>query len=118
VASEAIAINSRGDVVGWSFVSGSNAQHPVLWRDGRIANLGTLGGRNASPTAINARGDVVGWSETATGEIHAFFWSDGVMTDLAPNDPTSFANGINAAGDVAGTITRGGRILGVIWERR
>ena len=116
--SEAIAINPRGDVVGWSAVPGAAGQHAVLWHHGAMTDLGTLGGTSSNPTAINARGDVVGWSETASGEIHAFLWSKGVMTDLAPDDPTSFAEGINAAGDVTGTITRAGRILGVIWERR
>ena len=50
-------------------------------------DLGTLNGGNFSvATAINPTGKVVGWSSLvggrADGQLHAFLWEDGVMTDL------------------------------------
>ncbi len=81
VSSEARAINNRGDVVGVS-TDATGATHAVLWRNGRIADLGTLGGVSSEPLAINARGQVVGISTTASGEAHAFLWERGSMQDL------------------------------------
>lgn len=41
--SEAHAINQRGDAVGCAETPGG-AQHAVLWRNGALLDLGTLGG--------------------------------------------------------------------------
>ena len=56
--------------------------------------------------AINDRGQVVGYSGVP-GDVafHAFFWQNGVMTDLGTlaGDFMSTANGINNRGQVVGT---------------
>jgi probable HAF family extracellular repeat protein len=75
------AINERGQVVGWAFtnstpnpVTGIPTQDPFLWQDGRMLDLGTLGGTlgyvgsAANPGnggAINNRGQIVGTSNLA-----------------------------------------------------
>jgi probable HAF family extracellular repeat protein len=50
-----------------------------------ITDLGTLGGSRSYANGINAAGQVVGVSDT-TGNawVHAFLYSGGSMTDLAP----------------------------------
>ena len=88
--SEAIAINDRGQIVGSSGKKpyGSDdvgVHHAVMWQDGRITDLGTLGGTSSEATAINERGEIAGWSETKTGRTHAFLWRHGKMTDLGVN---------------------------------
>ena len=68
-----------------------------------IIDLGTLGGTFSFAGAINERGQVVGYSETASGEIHAFLWHQGVMTDLGTLGGTiSQAFTINERGQVVG----------------
>src|SRR5262245_45113186 len=47
-----------------------------------VTDLGTLGGKGSVACGINSRGQVVGFSSIATGQLHAFLWSHGVMTDL------------------------------------
>jgi probable HAF family extracellular repeat protein len=87
-----------------------------------MADLGTLGGHDNSGCGsgifqftngefvsylgaygINASGQVVGYSVTTDQSVHAFLYSDGVMTDLgALVGTTSEAYGINAGGQVVG----------------
>lgn len=126
-ASEARAINSDGDVVGWAEVTGPAYPIPraVLWRDGQIINLGTLGGNISRAWGINADGVVVGGALIAGDYFfHAFVWRDGVMTDLGsfgnPGSSSpygSVAYGIDAAGRVVGwsqTTTRATHAF--VWE--
>ena len=97
--SEATAINDRGEIVG---SSGSDTSHAVLWRDGEIIDLGTLGGASSRAWGINDRGQVVGESKTASGEDHAFLWEDGVLIDLAAAGPFNRAWAINRRGEIVG----------------
>lgn len=94
------AVNDRGEVVGsFGVVTPSGfSRHAVLWRDGRPIDLGTLGGEYSFPTAINVRTQVVGESTTASGELHAFLWEHGAMSDLGPGS----AEEINDRGEVMG----------------
>ena len=104
-------INDRGQVVGASYtnttpnpVTGFPAQAPFLWEDGRMLNLGTLGGNYGVPNDLNNRGQVVGQSNLA-GDLtyHPFYWDGGVLTDLGTfGGPLGSANWINDEGQVVG----------------
>jgi probable HAF family extracellular repeat protein len=106
----ALDINQRGDVVGLSYsnsVVNKSTGHPTvapfLWRDGRMINLGTLGGVEGWANAVNNNGQVVGGSRTRRrGPMHAFLWENGEMRDLIAGQDSKDSEGklINDAGDV------------------
>ncbi len=95
--SGANVINERGWIAGSSQtgdldpVTGGLAEHAVLWKDGEIIDLGTLGGNKSSGYYINNEGQVVGASAINTtfdpssqfgATTHPFLWENGVMLDL------------------------------------
>jgi len=103
-------LNSRGEVIGISALSGNQVSHPFLWtpKTRRMQDLGTLGGNNASANWINDRSEIVG-SADVPGSLahHAFLWRAGSMIDLGTRsgDPCSVATAINTWGQVVGTST-------------
>lgn len=74
-------LNDRGEAVLWAQLQNLR-QAALLWKDGKLQDLGTLGGKQAWPHAINQRGQVAGESQLADGTMHAFVWEDGKMRDL------------------------------------
>jgi probable HAF family extracellular repeat protein len=131
----AAQINDKGQVVGASGTCGSFnpntglylvENHAVLWENGKVTDLGNLGG-NGGPVgnagnhacAVNNRGQVVGHSElgdSLASPFHGFLWTRemGKMLDLGTlpgpfgvtpagqNDFASLALGINDGGKVVG----------------
>jgi probable HAF family extracellular repeat protein len=95
-------INNQGEVVGWSW-SLQNIYRPLLWKNGALLDLGTLGGATGTAQAINNSGQVVGYSTTANGDFHAFLWERGRMIDLGTlGGNYSDAHAINDLGQVVG----------------
>src|SRR5947207_7165753 len=95
--SSANVINARGRIAGGSTtgeidpLTGGPVFHAVLWKDGEIIDLGTLGGNKSSGYYINNEGQVVGASAINTtfdpssqfgATTHPFLWENGVMLDL------------------------------------
>ena len=84
--------------------------------DWTLVDLGTLGGRNAYATAVSQGGRVAGCAETPNGDIHAFVWLGGAMTDLgtgATAAGNSCALAVNDLGTVAGRASTGEL---VVWK--
>ena len=89
------------------------AENAVLWKDGQILNLGTLGGYESGAGWHNSRGQVVGFSSNMTPDpcslfglgtqTRAFMWEDGKMKHLGTSGgPDAVAVFINQKGQVAG----------------
>jgi uncharacterized membrane protein len=85
----------------------------VVWNDGQIADLGTLGGYESSAAAINRHGWITGTttnsvSDTACGlgtQCRAFLWDEkNGMRDIGTlgTGPDAFAVFVNDVGQVAG----------------
>jgi probable HAF family extracellular repeat protein len=76
----------------------------ALAADYTITDLGTLGGSSSYAYGINSLGAVVGWANTASGDQHAFLYSNGVMSDLGTlGGSISEARAINDQGQVVGS---------------
>jgi len=109
--SSAFVVNERGQISGQSTTdsvinpnTGSPQVDPFLWDNGKMIDLGTLGGALGFPLGMNNRGQVVGDSDLA-GDIsfHAFLWDHGSMKDLGTlGGSRSEARWINERGEVAG----------------
>lgn len=112
-----MAINERGDVVGFAGQPGDfdgNFTVAFLWnRSGGFRWLPLLDGEIAStPTGINERGQVVGYSNdgaTPTG-FHPWIWQNGHLSNL--NDLIDRSNGFAGQLVLAGDINTAGVITG------
>jgi probable HAF family extracellular repeat protein len=104
--SYATAINANGYVVGAAQLP-NGYRRAFLYKPGSgMIELPTLGGRISVATAINDAGIVVGASEMPDETWHAFMYDGKRMIDLGAmiSQGSSFANGINARGDIVGTL--------------
>jgi probable HAF family extracellular repeat protein len=105
------AINDAGQIVGTS------NQLPVLWSNGHVISLGSLG-NGGFAVGINDRGDIVGQSTTASFQFHAFLWRQGVMTDIGTlGGDFITVGGINNRGQIAGYGTdASGQFAAFVWQ--
>lgn len=115
VAPKARALNNKGHIVGTSGIvnNTTNTVHAVLWRDGRVIDLGTLGGRKgqhlkrSEARDINAAGVIVGTSDADRRRTpHAVRWDNPrTIVDLGTlpgTDLISHAVAINSTATIVG----------------
>lgn len=115
-------VNQRGQIAGKSYTSftpnrssGIPTLDPYLWENGRMRDLGNLGGVYGFPNALNNRGEVIGGSSVAAEpaaclfgdaqNCHAFLWNGERLIDLSTSTTGGrpiVANAINDAGTVVG----------------
>jgi probable HAF family extracellular repeat protein len=114
-------VNKRGQVAGVSYtnsmpnpVTQLPTVDPFLWEDGRMVDLGTLGGIFGFANGLNRRGQVIGVSSvaddpaacfTGSGGCHPFLWDRGKLVDMYTDGIGGifqFANVINDRGEIAG----------------
>lgn len=110
----AIFVNDQGQVSGVSFTNtsansptGSPTQDPFFWENGKMVDIGTLGGTSGGPWYMNGLGQVVGGSNLAGDQTaHAFVWDKrNGLKDLGilPGATSySVATWVNVAGDIVG----------------
>lgn len=108
-------INERGQIAGMSYTnsifstSTTNCNFPLttdpfLWENGKMIDLGTLGGTCGYANWLNQRRQVVGTSNLAGDATnHGFLWDQGMLTDLGTlGGSNSEANWISDSGFVVG----------------
>ena len=115
-------INTVGWVVGASEngvidpVIGIPEFFAVLWRDGQVKNLGTLGGNESLASDVNDRGQITGFSANTVPDSFSllgfatqtrpFLWQHGVMRELGTfGGPDGAAYLINELGQIVGQFT-------------
>jgi len=115
--SQAYAINAAGTVAGFT----STPSGAVIWRNGTLTRLPTLGGPSAFALGLNDRGEVVGASTDASGtRFHAFLYADGATIDLesTASIPAGWqlleADDICNDGRIVGNAVIGGNTRGFI----
>jgi probable HAF family extracellular repeat protein len=126
---EALSVNQSGQVAGTSYTNstpngttGIPTLHPFLWDQGRMIDLGTLGGTYAGSGScifsaifcnslffegsllVNNRGQVMGTSSLAGDQAyHPFLWENGSMKDLGTlGGDNGVAMWLTDTGDVVG----------------
>lgn len=134
--SQAIFVNDRGQIAGVSYTSSTPAtntgfvcsqtnippQDPFFWENGKMLDIGNLGGNCASPAGLNIYGQVVGNSDLAdvTAFPHAFLWSwESGIKDLGTLGGTfAQADAVNDSGEVVGTSCTAGdqACFAVLWK--
>lgn len=101
---EPVAVNSRGQVIGYSYFRGhglSAAANAWLWQAGKARALPALGGEYTHARAINENGDIVGDAETEDRRLLPVLWpADQMEKPLRLSAQAGCATGINGKGDV------------------
>ena len=79
----ALAINDRGEIIGWTRNSKSRSEsHAILWIGDIWHDLGQWNGLTPLPRAIGNQGWIVGDATTAHGEKEAVLYIDGRFVAL------------------------------------
>jgi probable HAF family extracellular repeat protein len=101
------AVNGEGSVAGSAVCGGVPCVRAVAYADGRLTDLGTLGGPTATALGINGSGHIVGFSTNSAEQQRAFLVAPGgSMTDLGTLGGTAaIAYGINDSGVAVGAAT-------------
>ena len=134
--SQAVFVNDRGQIAGVSYTSSTAVtntgfyciatnvprQDPFFWENGKMLDIGNLGGNCAAPAGLNINGQVAGNSDLADVNVypHAFLWSrESGMKDLGTLGGTfAQTDALNDSGEVVGvSCTQGDQAcFAVLWK--
>jgi probable HAF family extracellular repeat protein len=120
--STGFGVNSAGQIVGHSDTGVSTDWRAVLWSNGDLLDLGTLGGASAEAFGINSSGQIVGWADNADGNQTAFLYQNGQMLDLnhliEPGTGwyLTEATAVNDSGQIAGVGYYNGQQRGFVLQ--
>ena len=122
-SSQVFWVDDQGIAVGGSgnghidSLTGWNEERAVLWIDGKIVDLGTLGGNESQADSINSHGQIIGFASNTVPDSlpgilglpgygtqqRAFMWHGGAMHDLGTlGGPDAAALLMNERGQVSG----------------
>jgi probable HAF family extracellular repeat protein len=119
-SSAVFELNGNGAGVGMSETAttdpytGWPSDNAVMFKNGRVVNLGTLpGGYESQANDINDQGQVSGFASNGTPDPYSFFgwgtqsrsfiWQSGVMHDIGTlGGPDAVSTTLNAAGQITG----------------
>ncbi len=96
------ALNDDGLIVGWK-TNELGFQRPLLWENGQLIDLGTLGGTSGQAFDVNSKRQIAGTAQDASFDGRPVVWQGGTIVDLGTlggTDGRSF--GINEKGQVVG----------------
>src|SRR4029077_6389274 len=100
---------------------GIPTQHPFFWENGKMVDIGTLGGTLGSPSWMNNRGQVVGFSPGVTVQNSpAFLWDkEEGLKDLGflPGGTFGNATWINDAGEIVGGSDSSNGFHAYFWKK-
>jgi len=122
-------VNNSGEICGTIAVPEAGTlgnTNAMLFRNGVITNLGTLGGPNSLALGLNNKGQIVGYFTLPSdyNNFHAFLWQNGRMFDIGTLGPASDAlnyysqaTAINDHGQIVGySLTTSGLIDAFLWQ--
>jgi probable HAF family extracellular repeat protein len=107
--SSASCINNSGQIAGEAGESNGDVHAFVIFTNGVMTDLGTLGGNFSTAAAINNSGVVVGYSLISSGDAHAFLYNGSTLLDLNNFIGSTVctnlisADGVNDSGQITGS---------------
>jgi probable HAF family extracellular repeat protein len=113
-------INNNGQIAGMSYLddhpnsdTGIPTLDPFLWQNGKMIDLGSLGGTLTFVNGMNNHGQVIGEGFLEGNvESHPFLWSNGAIHDLGSLGGSNAAgNWINEEGEVVGGANLSGDVI-------
>jgi probable HAF family extracellular repeat protein len=98
-------ISNSGQIAGGIVAADGSVSetHGFIVTAGTVHDIGTLGGSAAYVNAINGNGLLTGESYTASGQLHAFVYSNTIQDIGTLGGPDSYGYGINSSGVLVGT---------------
>jgi len=122
----ALFVNDGGQVAGVSYTNttpnattGNPTQDPFFWENGKMVDIGTLGGTFGFPKWMNKQGLVVGQSNLVGDQVfHAFRWDkkEGLKDLGTLGGSYAEAAWANDAGEIVGAASTSNAYHAFLWK--